>query len=217
MNRKTTEEICGERVRLRYWQVQDDAEQRLWPRYTDPLHTLWNMPRTTSLYGSLFPFSTSSSSIRRMWAIEDSQRSLIGRISLRDVERYSGRARLGISLSASHVGQGLGSEALNLFLDHFFGPLGFHTMVLDVAAFNQRAVNCYRRLGFRHVGDDWRKSSNESCIRSLDDPMLHDLRIYFRRERFVLWVQFMDMELHRNEWLERRGGAQPYAARAAAR
>jgi RimJ/RimL family protein N-acetyltransferase len=202
-NGSATLDLRGERVRIRWWNYKDDITQRSWPRYDDPFSALWNIPRTMSFYGSLRAFSAYGSNIRRVWAIENSEGTLIGRISLRDVdEQVTQQARLGISLGAPYVGQGLGTEAMIVFLDHFFGPMGFRKMVLDVAAFNRRAVHCYERLGFRCLSDEWRKSGSHSVLRHLDNPASRDLLPYFRREHSGVWVQFLEMELDQHEWLE---------------
>jgi RimJ/RimL family protein N-acetyltransferase len=187
---------------VRLWRSQDDAAQRSWPRYTEPLSELWNIPRSTPLYDGLFTLG-STSFTRRVWAIDDLEGHLIGRISLRDIDQRKGRARLGISLTPSHVGRGLGTEALELFLDYYFREMHFTVMVLDVAAFNQRAVHCYARMGFQEIDSDWRKSSFDSNMHLLDSDTYQHLRPFFRRERFGVWVLFLEMELQRDVWLKR--------------
>jgi RimJ/RimL family protein N-acetyltransferase len=203
--------IQGRRVVLRHWQSRDDSAQRAWPRYTDPLNSLWNIPRSTGLYNGVFFSANALAFPRRVWAVEY-EHVLIGRISLRDIDQRKWSARLGVSLSAAYVGNGLGTETLALFLDLFFGPLGFRKMVLDVAAFNHRAVRCYQRLGFAIVSDEWRKSSYESALRALDDPANAELRRHFRRERFGTWVQFYEMELSSDAWQTHGLAAHDYRA-----
>jgi RimJ/RimL family protein N-acetyltransferase len=195
---------ASSRVRLRPWQRQDTLAQESWPRYNDPFHTLWNLPRDqdSSFYDEIF--HNTSPIPRRIWAIEDRHRRLIGRISLRDIDQHARRARLGISLGAPYVGQGLGTEALILFLDYFFGQYAFLAMLLDVAAFNQRAVRCYENLGFRHVGSDWRSAGRDISLQRLNDPRYQDLQPFFRRNERSTLVQFYEMELHRDDWRTRR-------------
>lgn len=199
-----TLDLRSARIRIRPWQRRDLLDQELWPGYTDPFNTLWNLPRSISIDDDE-PVSFLTAGSRRVWAVEDRQQRLIGRISLREIELGARRARLGISMGAPYVGQGLGTEALVLFLDWFFGPLHFMTMLLDVAAFNQRAVRCYDQLGFRHVGNDWRDAGSDPSLRLLDDPAYREFRPFFRRERWRVAVQFYEMELHRHEWLARPG------------
>lgn len=189
--------IHGQRVTLRPWQRGDTLSQERWPRYTEPFSSLWNIPRAIS-YDDIAGRGWSAQ--RYAWAVEDGQRQLIGRISLREVDPQSASARLGISLAQPFVGQGLGTEALVLFLDHYFGPLGFERMHLDVAAFNRRAVRCYEQLGFAHMGSEWRGAGNDPALRLLDDPRYRELLPYFRKGRFEAQVEFYEMSLGSEEW-----------------
>lgn len=192
--------IYGERVRLRLWQRRDTLAQELWPRYSDPFSTLWNIPRAVSFGEDL---RNGWSAQRYAWAIEDTYQRLIGRISLREIDVHQRSARLGISLSQHYVSQGLGTEALATFLDSFFGSLGYTTMHLDVAAFNIRAVRCYERLGFEYVESEWRSAGRDPSLRLLDDPRYKDYLAYFRRGRYETWVEFYEMLLLREIWQAR--------------
>jgi RimJ/RimL family protein N-acetyltransferase len=191
----------SERVLIRPWEGRDDVGERLWPPYTDPFSPFWNIPRSRTLLDNLF--SLSFYPHRYVWAIEDHTSSLIGRISLRDIKYYLQQARLGISLSQAYTSKGFGTEALTLFLEHFFGPLGFGVMLLDVAAFNYRAVRCYERLGFQHVGTEWRRARPDPCLQLLDQPDYHHMLPFFQYQRSGIWVQFLEMALHKHHWEQR--------------
>lgn len=194
--------IEGDRVRIRPWQHRDLIAQEMWPQYTEPFSTLWNTPRPIS-NGHFSRSQVRSSYTRYVWGVEDWQRRLIGRISLREVEEQLRQARLGISLGSPYVGQGLGTEALTLFLDNYFGPMGFVIMRLDVAAFNRRAVRCYERLGFHYMDSDWRYVGGDPSLHLLDDPIYSNLLTFFRRDRQGTWIQFFEMEIHRDQWVTR--------------
>jgi RimJ/RimL family protein N-acetyltransferase len=197
-------ELQGPRVRLRSWRRGDTLSQELWPRYTEPFHSLWNLPRSGSFSYDL-DFSRNNWSNRRYaWAIEDYGCRLIGRITLREVDSSQVHARLGISLAQPFVSQGLGTEAMILFLDYYFEDLAFHTLLLDVAAFNQRAVRCYNRLGFQHLESEWRSAGGDPALRLLEDPNYRHLRGYFRQMRFETLVEFYEMELTRERWMSLR-------------
>lgn len=61
------------------------------------------------------------------------------------------RAGVDLFLSSRAHGQGLGQEALRAVVDHLFSR-GHHRITIDPLAKNTRAVRCYERVGFRHVG-----------------------------------------------------------------
>ncbi|MGQ9874053.1 MAG: GNAT family N-acetyltransferase [Chloroflexus sp.] len=195
-------ELLGERVKIRSWRRADTLMQERWPRYSEPFSSLWNIPR---------PYQADRddqvwTGATETWAIELRSGTLIGRLSLREIDRQRRSARLGISLAQPYVGQGFGGEALRLFLAYYFGSLGYRRMVLDVAAFNRRAVRCYQRLGFVGLGSEWRHAGNEPVLRLLDEEQYQHLRPYFRRNRFDAQVEFYEMELTREAWLA-AGGA----------
>jgi len=195
-------ELLGERVRIRPWQRADTLMQERWPRYSEPFSSLWNIPR---------PYQPGQddhqwTGTNEAWAVDLRSGPLIGRISLREIDRRWQSARLGISLAQPYVGQGLGGESLRLFLAYYFGSLGYQRMVLDVAAFNLRAVRCYQRLGFVGIGSEWRHIGNEPVLKLLDEQQYQHLAPYFRRNRFDAQVEFYEMELTRDAWLA-AGGA----------
>ena len=117
--------------------------------------------------------------MRRTWAVEDRSGCLIGRISLRDIDNGKAQARLGITFGAPYIGRGLGTDALGLFLDHYFTDLGFLVLLLDVAAPNQRAVRAYERLGFSHIGGDWRQADSRFDRHILSDPRYAQIQSLF--------------------------------------
>lgn len=56
-----------------------------------------------------------------------------------------------ITLTTRLHGQGYGREALRLAIDHQISR-GHHRFSIDPAAENERAIRCYRAVGFKPVG-----------------------------------------------------------------
>jgi len=44
------------------------------------------------------------------------------------------------------------SKATSLLLDYGFNVLNLNNITLDVLAYNKRAIKCYEKIGFKHVG-----------------------------------------------------------------
>jgi len=190
------------RTIIRAWNRYDDDRCRYWPEYHDPLEVIWNLQRPQ------VPFSgswlTDMIGSRRHWAVDSRSGDLMGRISLRDIDNTLKQARLGITFSASYVGRGLGTEAMKGFLDSYFTDLGFATMVLDVAAPNERAVRSYRSLSFAYVESDWRNAYNSITESVLDTPSIKHLKSHFRVEQQMIWVEFFEMRLTHDMWRQYR-------------
>lgn len=197
-------ELHGARVFIRPWERFDDDQADTWPPYNDPLDPLWNLPRVLSFSSDMWSTIFENGMQRRSWAVENRSGILIGRISLREIDKNCTQARLGVTFGAPYVGRGLGSEALILFLDYYFESLNFHTLVLDVAAPNVRAVRCYTRLGFSYVDSDWRDTGSLFDQQILDRSIYASLRRHFRHDARGLKVEFYEMRLYREEWIRHR-------------
>jgi RimJ/RimL family protein N-acetyltransferase len=79
--------------------------------------------------------------------------ALIGRCMLFDVDPINRKAMLGIVIGEKgYWGQGYGQEATRLLLDYAFNLLNLNSVMLGTFAFNQRAIHCYERVGFRVIG-----------------------------------------------------------------
>ena len=192
--------LQNDHMAIRTWTFHDDELLDEWPPYNDPTEPLWNLPRQVAYGGDQWGQFFEGSGMRRTWAVEDRSGSLIGRISLRDIDNHQAHARLGITFGAPYIGRGLGTEALRMFLDYYFTDLGFQVMLLDVAAPNQRAVRAYERLGFSHVGGDWRQADSRFDRRILDDARYAQIHRFFRQGQRGLYVEFFEMRLLKEEW-----------------
>ncbi len=74
---------------------------------------------------------------------------LIGTCAFSQLDAENGSALYHITIGESDAwGQGYGTEATQLMVDHAFGTLGLHRIALFVFEFNERAVRAYRRCGF---------------------------------------------------------------------
>lgn len=79
--------------------------------------------------------------------------ALIGRCMLFDLDWVNRTAMLGIFIGEKACwGQGYGQEAVRLLLDYGFNLLNLNSVMLGAFAFNQRAIHCYERVGFKAIG-----------------------------------------------------------------
>jgi aminoglycoside 6'-N-acetyltransferase len=61
-------------------------------------------------------------------------------------------AGIDVFLGTPYQGRGLGADAVRVLARHLVRDLGFHRIVIDPAAANERAVRAYEKAGFRRVG-----------------------------------------------------------------
>ena len=112
---------------------------------------------TDKLHGTFRVISTSS---EEKW-LENAQNgynfaivlnddTLIGNISLMSINQTDGTATIGIFIGEKEQrNKGYGSEAIKLLLDFGFNVLRLHNIKLDVFDFNENAIACYKKVGFK--------------------------------------------------------------------
>jgi RimJ/RimL family protein N-acetyltransferase len=78
-------------------------------------------------------------------------------------------------------------------------------MVLDVVAYNERAIRVYQKLGFITVGQHERPIGRSKDWGFLKEPTYESARRFFRRDWLGRrWLLCYDMELKREDWEKRR-------------
>ena len=78
---------------------------------------------------------------------------LIGRCMFFDIDQVNRRAMLGIVIGEKdYWGKGYGQDATRLLLDYGFNLLNLNSIMLGTFSFNARAINCYKRVGFKEIG-----------------------------------------------------------------
>lgn len=196
--------LKGKRVTVRPLTRQDLRIMSSWPQFRDPLYRLFDWPKRSDASDDLWFYQLMRDKQRVYYAVENQDHKLIGRISLREIEGHRS-ARLGIGFGPDYVGQGYGTEALEIFVRHFFDDLGFEQLVLDVAAVNVRAVRCYERCGFRRVGTHYQYAGADEDMAFLRTQEYGHLRHFFKRERYRNVMLSYDMAIDREEWLSLQG------------
>ena len=91
--------------------------------------------------------------------IENKTEKLIGNISLMNIDNVQQTAELGIFIGEQSCwNKGYGTEAVSLLIDYGFRVLNLHNIMLRVYAYNERALTCYEKIGFKKIGE------RRSCI-----------------------------------------------------
>lgn len=78
---------------------------------------------------------------------------LIGNCSINSVNLMDRTATLGILIGdEENRSNGYGAESLKLLLDYGFNILNLNNIALGVFSFNERAISCYKKIGFKEYG-----------------------------------------------------------------
>lgn len=83
--------------------------------------------------------------------LEDDE--LIGTVGLENINHLSKKATLGIFIGEKESrNKGYGTEAIQLILEYGFKYLNLNNIKLDLMEFNERALACYKKCGFKEYG-----------------------------------------------------------------
>jgi RimJ/RimL family protein N-acetyltransferase len=86
-------------------------------------------------------------------AIETKEGMLLGSIDLRNTSPEDRRASLGVVIGEpEYWSKGYGADAIMTVLRFGFGQMNLNRVSLDLFEFNERALACYRKCGFREEG-----------------------------------------------------------------
>ena len=78
---------------------------------------------------------------------------LIGNCGIKDINHINRCAEVGLFIGdEENRNKGYGAEALRLLLDYGFNYLNLNNIQLGVKAFNERAIACYKKVGFEEYG-----------------------------------------------------------------
>lgn len=77
----------------------------------------------------------------------------IGSVYLKDIDKINSKAEMGIFIGEKdYLGKGFGRDAVDVIVRYGFQELSLHKIMLRVLASNQRAVECYKKVGFLQEG-----------------------------------------------------------------
>lgn len=77
----------------------------------------------------------------------------IGYIAVKKISLFNRSFELSISFDKKYSSKGYGTIALKLFLGYYFENIDKNFIYLNVNSFNKRAINLYKKLGFKTVSE----------------------------------------------------------------
>ena len=78
---------------------------------------------------------------------------MIGTVSLNRINNTHRGATLGIFIgNKEYWNNAYGTEAIRLILDYGFNYMNLHSVRLSLLSFNERALKCYKKCGFKEAG-----------------------------------------------------------------
>lgn len=88
-----------------------------------------------------------------VFAILTNNDQLIGNCGLHMIDHKNQKGTLGIFIGdKDYWDHGYGTEAIKLVLSYGFYFLNLYNINLEVYSFNERAISCYKKIGFKEIG-----------------------------------------------------------------
>jgi len=145
--------IVGQKTRLRGIEREDIPTFVKWFNDPEIRHYLEvYLPMSKAAEEGWFEAQLKDDS-SRIFAIETEEGVHIGNISLGELDWKNRKAFLGIVIGEKEYwGRGYGTDAIISLLDFAFKEMNLHRVYLYTYDFNQRALRCYEKCGFRHEG-----------------------------------------------------------------
>jgi len=77
----------------------------------------------------------------------------IGSIAINNIDNLNQKATVGIFIGEiNNHNKGYGTEALSLLIGYGFDILNLNNIMLAVFSFNEKAIACYKKVGFKEIG-----------------------------------------------------------------
>ncbi len=150
---KYFKKLVGDRIYLSPRNLEDCE------KYTQWLNDFYTTDYTGRSYNTLSlsaerEYLESKINEPACFAIIDSETdNVIGSVGLEGIDYINRSAVLGIFIGEKdYRGKGYGTEAIRLVLEFGFRYLNLHSIRLDLMEFNERALACYKKCGFKEYG-----------------------------------------------------------------
>lgn len=171
---KYYKKIAGTRVYLSPMNIEDAEIYVKWLNDFNVTDGLGTSAKVTSLESEKEWISQNSS--QHQFAIVRSEDDkLIGNCGFHGIDQSKQCAEVGLFIGdEENRNKGYGQEVLRLLLDYGFNYLNFNNIMLKVFSFNERAINCYKKAGFKEIGR--RRQSYYLRGKFYDDVYMDKLR-----------------------------------------
>ena len=155
--------LIGEKCYLSPMDVEDAEQYALWLNDNEVTNYM-------QLATEVISIEEEKDIIRKLskthnYAIIDRQdNTLIGSTGLSSIDVIHRNAEIGIFIGdKNYWNKGYGREALSLLINYAYKKLNIHTIFLRTYSFNERAIACYEKIGFKKIGE-----IRENIIRDLE-------------------------------------------------
>ncbi|MGB2697934.1 MAG: GNAT family N-acetyltransferase [Candidatus Zixiibacteriota bacterium] len=197
--------LKGKGVIIRDLKRGDIDERLKWKPYPDPLYYHYNRPPLSKVEKELWYMRKREDPNLVYLSVDNLKGDLIGFLLLYKIDKKARASWMGIYLGYEYIDQGYGTDALQTMMKYYFEELDYEKLFLDVATLNKRAIRCYEKCGFKHLRTKFNLHDPRTQIDVFSNDRFKNVRKYFRKKGKDILVQFEEMVITREMWLNRKG------------
>ncbi len=150
---KYFKKLVGEKVYLAPMMMENLEKYTEWMNDFETTDYIGRSANITSLEGERKWLERNVENEGMFCIVEKESDKLIGNIGLKDINHLHRTATLGIFIGDKECrNKGYGTEAIKILLEYGFKYLNLNNIKLDVFEFNERAIRCYEKCGFKVYG-----------------------------------------------------------------
>ena len=182
---KYFKKLLGDRIYLSPRSMEDAEKYTEWINDFNVTDYTGRSGRNMSLEGEKQYLQEHSNPEATFSIVTIEEEKLIGNIALEKINYVNRVGTLGVFIGdKEYWNKGYGTEAIKLLLDYVFNYMNMHSVNLELMSFNERALKCYKKCGFKECGrirehnfingkyydtivmDILKSEFNEECIRN---------------------------------------------------
>lgn len=150
---KYFKKLVGEHIYLSPKHVDDAEKFTEWLNDFETTDYLGRNERVITVAGEKEWLQMESNDVASFAIVTIKDDELIGTCSIEEINYLKRTGTLGIFIGDNDSrNKGYGTEAIKLILDYGFNYLNLNNIMLQVLEFNERAIACYKKCGFKEFG-----------------------------------------------------------------
>ena len=162
---KYFKKLVGERIYLSPMNQEDIETYTKWLNDFSVTDGLGMSSRVTSLEGERSYIESMTKHGEYQFAIVDKETdTLLGNSGFSSIDNINQTAEVGLFIGDEEKrNKGIGTEVLNLLIKYGFEYLNLNNIMLKVYSFNERAIKCYKKTGFKEFGRRHKSKFIKNC------------------------------------------------------
>jgi RimJ/RimL family protein N-acetyltransferase len=150
---KYFKKLVGDNVYLSPRNSEDVEKFVEWLNNFDTTDYIGRSPQITTIEGETEWLKNHANDEAAFVIVRLEDDEMIGTVCLERISHIDRTGTLGIFIGDSDSrDKGYGTEAIRMLLEYGFKYLNLNNIKLDVMGFNDRAIACYKKCGFKEIG-----------------------------------------------------------------